>query len=214
MRPKNMMRKRQIRDLVTASLPVALGMAVAGILTVAGCGTTAATAGKTGTTIGTGTGTSTGIGTSDMATGCASIDLATKVTVIRAMHLIEPQRAQSLEQTQTSPAKVQALFRDFCQVLAHRDTSPGVLHCPDQIGLSYGGAFFAGDRLLAEYVYGASGCQRVTVTAPGGKAQSAIVFGTAAAAAPNLESDMSKVLGLPQSVYQGGHVSDGGGATS
>jgi hypothetical protein len=213
MRPKNMMRKRQIRDLVTASLPVALGMAVAGILTVAGCGTTVATAGKTGST--TGTGTTTTTTTSDTATGCASVDLATRVTVIRAMHLIEPQRAQALEQTQTSPAKVQALFRDFCQVLAHRDTSPAILHCPDQIGLSYGGAFFAGNRLLAEYVYGASGCQRVTVTAPGGKAESAVVFGTAAAAAPDLASDMSKVLGIPQSVVnQGGHVSDTGGATS
>jgi hypothetical protein len=173
-----MMHKRQIR-----------GLMVAGALTaaLAGCGTVVATnsASDAGST-------------SSTATGCSGATLATKVTVIRAQHLIEPQQAQGLEQTQTNPAKVQALFRDFCQAIAHRDTSAAILNCPDEIGLSYGGAFYDGSRLLADYTYGATGCQRVSVTAPGAKEQSVVVWGTAAKAAPNLVPDMAKVLGVPE----------------
>jgi hypothetical protein len=177
---------------------------------LAGCGTVVATAGDSGS--GTGTTTS----TSSTATGCSSVTLATKVTVIRAMHLVDPQHAGSLEKTQTNPAKVQALFRDFCQAIAHRDTGTAILNCPDQIGLAYGGAFYDGSRLLADYTYGASGCQLVSVTPPGGKAQTVVVWGTAAQAAPDLDSDMSKVLGLPESVVfqQGSRVQQQGGATS
>jgi hypothetical protein len=184
-----MMHKRQIR-----------GLMVAGALTaaVAGCGTAVATS-NAGTTNNTGTtGTATSTSTSSTATGCSSASLATKVTVIRAQHLIEPQQAQGLEQTQTNPAKVQALFRDFCQAIAHRDTSTAILNCPDEIGLSYGGAFYDGSRLLADYTYGATGCQRVSVTAPGARPQSVVVWGTAAKAAPNLVPDMAKVLGVPE----------------
>ena len=181
---------------------------------LAGCGTVVATAGTTSTgttTSSTGTATS----TNSSATGCSSVTLATKVTVIRAMHLVDPQHAGSLEKTQTNPAKVQALFRDFCQAIAHKDTSTAILNCPDQIGLAYGGAFYDSSRLLADYTYGASGCQRVSVTAPGGKAQTVVVWGTAAQAAPNLDSDMSKVLGLPESVVfqPGSGVQLQGGAT-
>jgi hypothetical protein len=212
-RPIRMIDKRQIRGLMAVGV-----LAVA----VGGCGTAVATAG-TGTA-GTGAGTS-GAGTAGgasnagttSATGCSSVTLATKVTVIRAMHLIEPQRAAALERTQTNPAKVQALFRDFCQILAHKDTSTAILNCPDQIGLSYGGAFYDGSRLLADYTYAASGCQRITLSGPGASPQSVVIWGTAAAAAPHLETDMDKVVGLPQTeVYQpfGTHIQKEGGATS
>ena len=209
MRPIRMIDKRQIR-----------GLMVAGVVTaaVAGCGTIVATAGATGTTGATSTGaTGTTTSSSSTATGCSSVTLATKVTVIRAMHLIEPQHAQSLQKTQTDPAKVQALFRDFCQAIAHKETATAILNCPDQIGLAYGGAFYDGSRLLANYTYGASGCQRVTVTAPGGKPQTVVVWGTAATAAPHLDSDMATVLGLPQAeVYQpyGTRIQKEGGATN
>lgn len=166
---------------------------VAGVVTaaLAGCGTTVVATGASGNTTNTGTGST--------ATGCSSVSLATKVTVIRSMHLIEPQRAKDSEHTQTNKAKVQTLFRDFCQAIAHKETKSSVLHCPDQIGLSYGGAFYDGSRLLASYSYAASGCQRVSVTAPGGKPQSVVVWGTAAAAAPHLGADLAKVLNQPQS---------------
>jgi hypothetical protein len=198
-----MIDKRQIRGLMVAAV---LTMAVAG------CGTAVANTAGTTSNTGTTSGTATGSGT-----GCADVTLATKVTVFRAMHLIEPERAGALEHTQTNAAKVQALFRDFCQILAHKDTSVAILNCPDQIGLSYGGGFYDGSRLLADYTYAASGCQRISMIAPGGQASSTVIWGTAAAAAPHLETDMGKVLGLPQTeVYQpfGTHIQKEGGVTS
>jgi hypothetical protein len=205
-----MIDKRQIR-----------GLMVAGVVTaaLAGCGTVVATAGATGAAGTTGsTGTTSNAGTTTSSSiGCSSVTLATKVTVIRAMHLIEPQHAQSLEKTQTNADKVQALFRDFCQAIAHKDTGTAILNCPDQIGLAYGGAFYDGSRLLANYTYGASGCQRVSVTAPGGTPETVVVWGTAATAAPHLDSDMATVLGMPQSeVYQpyGTRIQKEGGAAN
>ena len=187
-----MIDKRQIRGFVVAGMITAA---------VAGCGTTVVAAGSSGNTTGNTT------TTSGSATGCSSVTLATKVTVIRSTHLVEPERAQALEKTQTDPAKVQALFRQFCQAIAHKDTKTAILNCPDEIGIAYGGAFFDGSRLLADYTYGASGCQRVTVTAPGAKPQSVVVWGTAAAAAPNLVSDMGQVLGVPKSEVAQGYGS-------
>ncbi|HEY1622531.1 MAG TPA: hypothetical protein VGG16_01910 [Streptosporangiaceae bacterium] len=196
------------------------GFAVAGLLTaaLAGCGTVVATGNTSGSTSGNGTSNTGTTTSSSTATGCASTSLATKVTVIRAMHLVEPERAKSMQKTQTNAAKVQALFRDFCQAIAHKDTKTAILNCPDQVGLSYGGAFYDGSRLLADYTYGASGCQRVTITAPGGKSQAVVVWGTAAAASPNMEADMGKVLGIPKSAvmqpYGSKYQKESGGVNS
>jgi hypothetical protein len=51
--------------------------------------------------------------------------------------------------------------------------------------------------VLATYTYAVTGCQVVTVDSPG-KKQSAVVRGSAAAAAPNLETDLAKVLSMPE----------------
>jgi hypothetical protein len=195
-----MMHQRHFRGLAAAGM-------LTGALAVAGCGTAVAGAGSgladsgaSGTAGATG---STAAGsTGSTATGCASVGQATKVTVIRAMHLIEPTRVGSLERTQTNAADVRALFQDFCNVVTHPDRSTAPISCPDEIGLAYGGTFYDASRVLASYTYKASGCQVVTVTADG-KSQTAVVFGTAAQAAPNLETDLAKVLGLPKSaVFQ------------
>jgi hypothetical protein len=193
-----MMHSRQIR-----------GLAVAGLLTaaVAGCGTEVA-----GAASGTGT-TGTTTAAASTATGCASVNLATKVTVIRAMHLIEPSRVSALSATQTNTAEVRTLFRDFCAVVTHPDNSKTPLFCPNDIGLAYGGTFYDGTRVLATYTYAVTGCPLVTVNAAG-KHQSAVVRGSAAAAAPNLETDLAKVLDMPKTdVMQpyGTTVNDGGG---
>jgi hypothetical protein len=185
------------------------GLAVAGMLTVAvaGCGTEVV-----GATSGTGT-TGTTTSASSTTTGCSSVNLATKVTIIRAMHLIEPAHIAALADTQTNPSEVRALFRDFCAVVTHPDTSSKTLFCPNDIGLAYGGTFYDGGRVLATYTYAVSGCQVVTVNASG-KHQSAVVRGTAAAAAPNLETDLAKVLGMPKTAVMqpyGTGVNDGGG---
>lgn len=161
------------------------------VAVLAGCGTQLAS----GATTGSGSGAQTA---STTATGCASVNDATKVTVLRAMHLVEPTRLGNLETTQTDPVKVRALFRDFCAVIAHRDTSSTRINCPAEIGLSYSGTFYDGTRKLATFTFAASGCQIVTVTsaASGAKPQAVVVLGTAAAAAPNLHTDLDHVLGL------------------
>ena len=179
-RPTHMTLSRTARAGVTVA---------AGLAALAGCGTYVANGATSGSSA----------GTTATATGCASVNDATKVTAIRAMHLVDPVRAASMEVTDTDPATVRALFRDFCQVVSHQEGN-AVLHCPDDIGLSYGGTFYDGSRALASYVFAASGCEVVTVTSAseGAKPDSAVVAGSAAAAAPGLHADMAKTLGLPE----------------
>ena len=119
------------------------------------------------------------------AVGCASVNLATSVTVHRTMHLVEPTRMGALITTQHKTALVRALFGQFCSAVGHADTAKGMVHCPADFGISYTGTFYDGSRTLAKFVYGASGCQTVSITADG-KTQSTMVIGAAAAAAPKL----------------------------
>jgi len=174
----------------------ALGFAALGLAALAGCGTYVAN----GATAGSSSSSTANTASSTTATGCASVNDATKVTALRAMHLVEPTRASSQLTTDTKPATVRALFRDFCQILSHKDNSTGMISCPNDIGLAYSGTFYDGTRPLASYTYAASGCEVVTVTPAthGAKPESAMVFGTAADAAPGLHADMAGVLGLSQ----------------
>lgn len=209
-RPIRMMYSRAIRGLIAAAALTAM---------LAGCGTTVASSGAgsaarpvSGSGSGAGSGASTTSTTA--AAGCASVNEATKVTAVRAMHLVEPARFTSMLVTQTNPGIVRTLFRDFCQVIAHRDASSAV-SCPNNIGLSYGGTFYAGNQPLARYTYAASGCEVVTLTpsGKGAKPQSAMVIGTAAAAAPSLHTDMARALGMAQAqVFRpSAHVNQGSG---
>lgn len=133
------------------------------------------------------------------AVGCASVNQATSVTVYRTMHLVKPIRVGTLIMTQHKTAVVRALFGQFCSAVGHAATVKGTVHCPADFGISYVGTFYDGSRTLAKFVYGASGCQTVSITTDG-KTQSTMVFGTAAAAAPKLEADMAAVLGVPMSM--------------
>ena len=195
----------------------ARGLIVAAALTalVAGCGTTVAGSGS-GSGSGSGPRTnSSAITTSTTAGACASADEVTKVTVLRAMHLVQPTRMGSLEVTQSNPRIVRALFDDFCQIVTHKD-NPGVVSCPIDIGLSYGGTFYDGSRPLATFTYTASGCEVVTITgaSKSAKPESSMVFGTAADAAPNLHADMAKALGMAEpQVFRpnSAHVNQGSG---
>ena len=121
---------------------------------------------------------------------------ATSVTVYRVMHLVEPTRAGALSKTQRNPTLVRALFGQFCAALRHPSAAKGTVRCPADFGISYLGTFYDGSRTLAKFVYGASGCQIVSLTA-GGKTTSTMVLGAAAAAAPKLRTDMAAVLGVP-----------------
>jgi hypothetical protein len=130
------------------------------------------------------------------ATGCASVNQATSVTVHRVMHLVEPTRAGALSKTQRNVALVRALFGQFCAALRHPSMAKGIVRCPADVGISYLGTFYDGSRPLAKFVYGASGCPIVSLTA-GGKTKNTMVLGAAAAAAPKLRADMAAVLGVP-----------------
>jgi hypothetical protein len=130
------------------------------------------------------------------ATGCASVNQATSVTVHRVMHLVEPTRAGALSKTQHNATLVRALFSELCAAVSHPSTAKGTVRCPADFGISYLGTFYDGSRTLARFIYGASGCQIVSLTA-GGKTKSTMVLGAAAAAAPKLRADMAAVLGVP-----------------
>jgi hypothetical protein len=204
-RPIRMTHSRKVRGgRIAAATPTAAAAAALAVA-VAGCGTYTAAGAGSGASSGSASGSGASTTSTTSATGCASVNEATKVTVLRAMHLVEPTRVRAMEITQTDPATVRALFRDFCQVVTHKDTSGAAHSCPMEIGLSYGGTFYDGGKPLATYTYAASGCQIVTVTAAdnAAKPQSAMVFGTAATAAPSLESDMAKTLGMTKAeVFQ------------
>ena len=124
---------------------------------------------------------------------------ATSVSVHRVLHLVEPTRPAALAKTQHDVTLVRALFGQFCAALSHPSSAKGMVRCPADFGISYAGTFYDGSRALAKFVYGASGCQTVSITADG-KIQSTLVFGPASAAAPKLRADMAAVLGVPMSM--------------
>jgi len=119
------------------------------------------------------------------------------VTVHRVIHLVEPTRAGALSKTQHNAALVQALFGQICAAIRHPSASKGLVHCPADFGISYTGTFYSGTQTLAKFVYGATGCQIVSLTADG-KTQTTMVLGVTAAAAPKLQADMAAVLELPR----------------
>jgi hypothetical protein len=131
------------------------------------------------------------------ATGCASANQATSVTVHRVIHLVEPTRAGALGKTQHNAALVRALFGQFCAALSHASPAKATVHCPADFGISYTGTFYDGSRALAKFVYGATGCPIVSIMADG-KTRTALVLGAAAAAAPKLRDDMAAVLEVPR----------------
>jgi len=177
-RQNGMMSSRQVRGIVVA------GLLCAG---VAGCGSTVAT-----------TPASVQAAQAAPAVGCASVNQATTVTIYRTINSIEPNRAGAVATTQRKAALVRALFNDLCQVVAHPYTAKGPIHCPAAFGLAYTGTFYDGNRKLATFTYGASGCQNVRVNAAD-QSRYSMVAGSAASAAPDLETDMAAVLGLPKS---------------
>jgi hypothetical protein len=195
-RPSSMMSPRQVRGTVLAAL-LCSGLAGCGSIT----GSTAAGAAAPTAS------SSAPVTSSAPAAGCASANLATSVTVLRVMHLVEPSRMATLGMTQHNAARVRALFGQFCQAVGHADTKKEVVRCPADFGISYTGTFYDGSRALARFVYGASGCQTVSITA-GGKTRSTMMIGPAAAAAPKLQAAMAAVLGLP-TLMQGPPQSQG-----
>src|ERR1039457_5182209 len=164
-RQSGMMSPRHVHGIVGAGLLCAA---------VAGCGTVAAStpaAGQAAASV------SAAAGSAASAVGCASVSQATVVTIHRTMRLVEPAHVGPYTMTQRKPALVRALFSDFCKLVAHPYRSNRPMNCPAAFGLDYAGTFYAGQRKLATFVYGASGCQTVQVTAAG-KSTSTMVSGS------------------------------------
>ena len=110
-----------------------------------------------------------------------------------------------LSVTQRHAVIVRRLYYDFCVIVGHpAHLSPGTeIHCPADFGLVYQGVFYAGDRKLAAFTYGASGCQSIRLSA-GSEQASTMIIGESAAAEPaSLTADLAAVLGVrPAAVYQ------------
>ena len=119
------------------------------------------------------------------------------MTVHRVIHLVEPTRAGALSKTQHDATLVRALFGQLCATVGHASAAKGMLHCPADFGISYTGTFYDGSRPLAKFVYSASGCQTVSLTADG-TTRTTLMLGGASAAAPKLQAAMAAVLELPR----------------
>jgi len=133
------------------------------------------------------------------AAGCSDVSQATSVSVHRVLHLVEPTRLGSLSKTQHDTTLVRALYSQLCAAITHPAKIKGTLRCPANRGISYVGTFYDGSRPLATFVYGASGCQTASLSASG-KTKTTLMVGSAAAAAPKLQADLAKALGLPSLV--------------
>ena len=179
MRQSSMMSTRGVRGIVGAGLLCAA---------VAGCGSVVASTPSSGqATV-----------QAAPAVGCASVNQATLVTVHRTTSAAGPAHAAVKVTTQSKAALVRALFSDFCKVTAHPYAPSRPVDCPAAFGLAYTGTFYDGNRELAAFSYGASGCQTVHLTAAG-QTKFQVIRGTVANAAPHLETDLAAVLGLPKS---------------
>ena len=203
MRQSTMMSPRQVRGTVLAVL-LCSALAGCGSVTAsapAGAGATSSASATSAAQAPSSAPASPGAASSApaaaaTATGCASVNQATSVTVHRVLHLVEPTRATALAKTQHNVTLVRALFGQFCAALSHPSSAKGIVRCPADFGISYLGTFYDGQRTLARFVYGVTGCQIVSLTT-GGKTKSTMVLGAAAAAAPKLRADMAAVLGVP-----------------
>ena len=144
--------------------------------------------------------------------GCASVNQATAVTILRVNHLIEPKADRALSVTSRQQAQVRALFGQMCAAVTHPAAAGGVWHCPADFGITDTGTFYESSRVLARFSYAPTGCQQVSVTAAG-KTMSTMLVGRAAAAAPHLAADLAALVGQqapPPGTPSPGQVNPGG----
>jgi len=173
-------------------------LGAAGLLcaALAGCGTAAATAAAAAAPA------ASGAPSAPPEVGCASVNEATTVTVLRTLLVAEPLSGGRRTVTQRNATLVRALFRDFCAAVSHPYTPHPLLACPIDFGTYYTGTFRDRQQVLATFIYAIGGCPRLSVTAAG-KTRGTFVLGTAAAAAPHLKADFAAVLGQTQAQVYG-----------
>ena len=182
-------------------VPGVLGVLGAGLLfaALAGCGSGAASSGAASSGA-----ASSGAAAATAATattppavppaGCASVNQATAVSIRRELRLKAPVGTNPISGTYyRQAAQVRALFGQLCAAVTHPAPAQ-LMRCPADIGTDYIGTFYDGSRVLATFTYAASGCERVSVTAAG-KTLATMVYGRAAAAAPQLATDLAAIMG-------------------
>jgi hypothetical protein len=190
-RQTHMMDQRPSRGLTwVRGIRGLLGLLGAGLLiaALAGCGSVVASSSAAAPAA------TTTAPASAASVGCASVNQATAVSIRRMMHLMapvgnDPVGTSMYHQT----AQVQALFGQLCAAVTHPAPTQ-MMHCPADFGTEYLGTFYDGSRVLATFTYASSGCERVSVTAAG-KTKATMVYGRAAAAAPDLAADLVAIMG-------------------
>jgi hypothetical protein len=130
------------------------------------------------------------------------VNQATVVTVHRTTSIVASGHPATTATRQRNTVLVRALFNDLCSVIAHPSAPKRPIACPADFGESYTGTFYDGNRQLATFVYGPTGCQTVRLTVAG-KTKIVLIMGTTVTAAPHLEADLAAVLGVPKSKLGG-----------
>jgi hypothetical protein len=167
-----------------------LGVLGSGLLfaALAGCGSVVASSGAAAVPAAAATATP--------LVGCASVNQATAVSIRREMRLMAPVGTNPISATYRQAARVRALFGQLCAAVTH-PAPDQLMHCPADIGTAFIGTFYDGSRVLATFTYATSGCERVSVTAAG-KTLATVVYGPAAAAAPQLATDLAAIVEAPR----------------
>jgi hypothetical protein len=135
---------------------------------------------------------------------CAAVRTPTAVTVRR--HPIRfqqpPFEPVALHST---PQLARRLFDDFCVTEAHQEHPTGTFNCPEAFGLRYTGSFLAAGRTVATFDWEASGCQELALNIGGHHASTELVA-AAATAAPHIDGDFRRVLGVSsvEAIFRGG----------
>ena len=170
-----------------------LGVLGAGLVfaALAGCGSAVASAGAAAAPAAT-----TAAPTHAPRVGCDSVNQATAVGIRREMRLMAPVGTNPISAAYHPAAQVRDLFGQLCAAVTH-PAPAGMMHCPAEGGTDFIGTFYDGSRVLATFTYAASGCERVSVTAAG-KTLATMVYGRAAAAAPQLAADLAAIVGAPK----------------
>jgi hypothetical protein len=176
-------------DLRSARRRVGLLGIVLAFAALAGCGSEVASSGAAGGPLTT--------ATTPPRVGCASVNQATAVSIRRQMGLEPPPVGTNRVSTTTyhEATQVRALFGQLCAAVTHPARTM-LMHCPADMGTEFVGTFYEGSRVLATFTFAAMGCERVSVTAAG-KTLATMMYGPAAAAAPNLARDLAAVMESP-----------------
>jgi hypothetical protein len=117
--------------------------------------------------------------------------------VRRTVELARPMREILLATERHAPV-VRRLYHDMCLIAAHPANLPpgATLSCPDDFGLTYSGVFEAANRTLATFIYNASGCNALTLSAGPNQASSLIWSKAALAVQTSLDAGLATAFGV------------------